>query len=396
MRSFSNRQIEKSLRKSINNLTSKRMTSNMSINYKEEYKMKKSKLFLPLLVPAIAVFVAVFGIGTNYYNKNLKVNSNITLDVNPSIVLSTNYYNKVIKVKALNDDGEEILKDINVNNLTPDKATNIIIDELIKEGYLEGDGSNILLTVQNNDLEKAKEIEATLLKSVNSKLDEEYIAGTVITQTDTIRKNIDEDLKDLMDTYNISYSKAVFISNVTKKDETLKVEDLAVLKISEISKLINDNKINISDIVGHNNEDSMYESAALIKAKKGVQEAEKAKTQAEVKAQAAEEEVQAKIKNNQNAEAAQKAYEEAEQARIRAEQEALEAQNAYKEAEAEANKGDETQNTETNQNSNGQTNGVSTENQGSTSGSGTSSADGNTGIISSGSGNTSTGNSNRN
>ena len=353
MRSFSNRQIERSLQKSINNMTSTKMSPNITVNYKEEYNMKKNKLFLPFLVPSVAVFIAVFGLGTNYYNKNLKVNSNITLDVNPSIVLSTNYYNKVIKVKALNDDGEEILNDLNVNGLKPEEATNKIIDELIKEGYLEGDGANILFTVENNDLVKAKEIEANLLESVNSKLDEEYIAGTVITQVDTIRKNIDDDIKSLMDTYNISYSKAIFISNIIKKDDTLKVEDLAQLKISEISKLIHNKNIDISDIVGHNSEDSMYESAALTRAKKGAVEAEQAKNQAENKVQTATEKLQNQMKNNQNTEA----------------------------AEAEANRGDTTQNTETNQNSNGQTNGASSNsNQGNTIG--TSGSNGNSGATS--------------
>lgn len=367
MRSLSNRQIEKSLQKSISNMTSKKMSPTISVNYKEEYEMKKKKIFLPLLVPAVVLLIAVFGLGTDYYNKNLKVNSNISLDVNPSIVLSTNYYNKVIKVKALNDDGEAILKDINVNGLKPEEATNLIIDELIKDGYLKGDGANVLLTIENNDLAKAKDIESSLLVSVNNKLDQEYIAGTVITQVNTIRKNIDSDLKDLMDKYDISYSKAVFIRNITRKDATLKVDDLAQLKISEISRLVHNKNINISDIVGHNNEDSMYESATLTKAKKQLTETKQAKVEAENKVESTKKEVQTQIKNNISTEAVKKAYEEAEQIRLRAEDDALKAQKAYEEALAEANKGVTTQNTENNQNSNGQTNGGSSDsNQGNT------------------------------
>lgn len=315
----------------------------------------KKKLFLPILVFVLVILVLL---GINYYNKNLKVNSNITLDVNPSIVLSTNYNNKVIRVKALNDDGEEILENINVNNLLPEEATNIIIDELIKDDYLSGDGANILLTVENNDLVKAKEIEANLLESVNSKLDEEYIAGTVITQVNTIRKNIDEDIKSLMNDYDISYSKAIFIRNVIRKNDTLKAEDLALLRINEISKLINDNKIDISDIARHNNEDSMYESATLTQAKKRLKKAQQAIIQAEKKAQIKEGKLQKKIENNQNTESAEKAYQEAEQARVEAEQEVIDSQNAYKEVESEVNKGDTKQNTETNQNSNGQKGGT--------------------------------------
>lgn len=331
--------------------------------------MKQNKLFLPLLVLVLVVFIAVFGLGINYYNKNLKVDSDIVLDVNPSIVLSTNYKNEIIKVKALNDDGEEILKDINVNDLTVEEATNTVIDRLIKEGYLEGDGANLLLTIQNNDLTKAKEIESSLLISANNKLDEEYIAGTVITQVDTRKKNIADDLKDLMNDYNISYSKAVFLRNIIRKDSTLNIETLAGLKINEISRLLKNKNVDISDIVGHNNEDSLYESATLTRAKKELNEAKKTKAQAEAKEKDAKKDLQSKTNNDKDTDAAKKAYEEAEQTRLRAEQDVLEAQKAYEEVEAEANKGETTQNTETNQNSNGQIDSNASNNdQGSTKG----------------------------
>jgi hypothetical protein len=342
---ISNKKIERSLRMSLTNITNKNMMPNIINNLGEGYKMKKRIQILPVLMTSLAAFIAIFIMGSDYYDKNIKVGSNILLDVNPSISISTNYYNKVINVKALNDDGEEILNDIDVYNLTPEDAINKIIDELKAQGYLEGDGANILLTVQNNDLKKAKEIEANLLTTVNAKLDEEYIAGTLMTQVSTIKLNIDEELLNLMNQYNISYSKSLFINNITKKDSSLLPEQLATLKISEISKILDDNNIDMSDVVGHNDEDSVYENEALTKARKAADDAEQVKIQAEIKAQNALGELQTQIQNQENLEAAERTYEEAEKIRQQAENEALEAKKAYEEMEANKSQGSTTQNT---------------------------------------------------
>ena len=327
MRSFSNKRINKSLKKSINKMTSKQLSQINNLEIKENLKMKKNKKLLPIFAPTFAILIILTGFSTIYYNKNLKVNSNITLDVNPSIILSTNYYNKVIKAKALNNDGKEILENIKVNNLSAENATNILIDELINKGYLEGSGANILLTVQNNDLSKAKELETVLSKTANEKLDKEYIAGTVLTQADTIKKNIRENIKELMDKYDISYSKAVFINNILQKNETLVTPEIAKLRINEISKLINEKKLNIGDSVKHNNEDSLYENFELTQLRKNKEQAEKNKLQAEKKEKTAIKNLNKD--NNNNIKKAQEKYEEAKKEKERAEQKAEDTRKAY-------------------------------------------------------------------
>ncbi len=351
MRKFSKRQIEKSLQSSINNMNSKRLSPNEKNNYKEEFNMEKKRSILPVLIPTFVVLAAIFLFCFSYYNKNLKVDSIITLDVNPSITLSTNPNNIVVNVKALNDDGEEILTDINVLDMEATKAMDIIVDKLIEGGYLEGDGANVLLTVQNNDLTIAKELESTLTTSINTKLDTEYIAGTVLTQVDTIRKNIDADVKTMMYDYDISYSKAIFIRNVLRKNSTLVASDLAPLRINEISKLINDNKIKIDDIVKYNANANIYESAELKQLKKSQDAAEKAAIQAEVKLQKAAEELQSKIQNNENSEEEQNKYTTAEQIKTQTTEAVEAAKRAYEEAselKSKSNSGETNSNQSTN------------------------------------------------
>ena len=338
--------IENSLKKSIIEIT-----DNIQNPIKKEIKeMKRMKLnfkFIKVTSLVLATLVVALVVGINYYDKNYVEYAKVSFDVNPSITLSANKENKVIKQLSLNDDGEKILEDIDVIGMDIEKASEVIVGKLIEEGYLNSDGSNILLTVENNDLKLANETEDKLILSINEQLNKNYIAGTVISQTDTVRKNIPEEIKKIMQEYQISYSKSVFINNILKKNIELKLEDIANLKISEISKLINDSKIDISDITKYQKEESLYKNKELIDAKKVKDKAEEAKKKAEVELQKAKDELIKDINN-------QEALEQAEKVQEEAEERVTEALEKYQEIEKEQNQ-DKTENQEQNQNENGST-----------------------------------------
>lgn len=358
----------------------------------------KTKI-LALLVAGVLVVGAYFWV--DYYNKNIKVVSNYYVDVNPSIKLSTNSTSKVVKAETLNNDGEVILKDLDLIGKDALEAMNLITDKLISEGYLAGDGANILLTVENNDLEKAKELETAMTEAVNKKLEENYIAGTLLTQVDTVRKNIPDEIKTIMDTYDISYSKAVFINNVIKKDTTLKVEDLASLKISEISKLINDNKIDMSNSV--KGTEKLYQKEldkTLEKAQSAVGKASEEATKAAV---ALEAETKTSNQGEEQKLALENAYKIALEAKQKAEDTLSSINNAYEETKKATSKAESSS---SNSSENGSTtNGNSSNSSGSNSttngnsdtstGNGSSSQTGNTNSTDNGSGSSQGTNSNR-
>ncbi|MDD3241946.1 MAG: hypothetical protein PHQ64_04180 [Bacilli bacterium] len=333
------RYIEKSLKKSINYMTEELQNpiKNKEMN---NIKFKYMKLSMAVIVSLVITTV----IGINFYDKNYVEYAKVSFDVNPSITLSANSQNKVIKEIALNDDGNKILEDIDVIGLDIEEASKIIVDKLIKEGYLDSNGSNILLTVENNDLKLASETQEKLISNLNVQLEENYIAGTVISQIDTVKKNIPEEIKSIMEEYKISYSKSIFISNILKKNIELKIEDLANLKISEISKLINDSKIDISDIAKYQKQEDLYKSKELMDAKKEKDNANNAKNKAEVNLEKAKDELVNDLNKQEELEKALEAKEEAEQ-------KALEAQEKYQELENEQNN-TTTENKEQNQNTN--------------------------------------------
>jgi hypothetical protein len=63
----------------------------------------------------------------------------VSLDVNPSIEYEVNRFDRVLSVQAVNGDGAEILKDLELNNKTIDEAVKDTVDQIAQAGYFEGD-----------------------------------------------------------------------------------------------------------------------------------------------------------------------------------------------------------------------------------------------------------------
>ncbi|WP_097015637.1 anti-sigma factor domain-containing protein [Anaerocolumna aminovalerica] len=103
--------------------------------------MKKQKIHitgkLAVTAASAAVLFLASGIGIWAYTSPY---SYVSLDVNPSIEYTVNCFDLVIDVKAVNDDGEELLGQINLNNLnnkTIHAAIAATINEIADSGYFD-------------------------------------------------------------------------------------------------------------------------------------------------------------------------------------------------------------------------------------------------------------------
>lgn len=71
----------------------------------------------------------------------------VSIDANPSIEYECNIFNRVLDVTARNDEGEEIIKNLNLKNLEINDAVNKTITELTVEGYLvSGESEDIVVS----------------------------------------------------------------------------------------------------------------------------------------------------------------------------------------------------------------------------------------------------------
>lgn len=100
---------------------------------------KPSKSFGFMLSAAMAccmmICLSAFGVYSVFFQKI----SYISIDVNPSIELSLNRLNRVVSAKALNDDGEKIISQLNIENKTYEEALRAVLDAEETAGYLEND-----------------------------------------------------------------------------------------------------------------------------------------------------------------------------------------------------------------------------------------------------------------
>jgi hypothetical protein len=117
------------------------------------------------LLTGLARIAAVIAIGTAGAFAWYTPTGYISLDVNPSVEYSVNMFDRILEVNAMNEDGEEILKDLRLKNKNIGEGLKETLDELIAEGYLADDPDSGVVIAASN--EKQKEAEKWLRVEAN-------------------------------------------------------------------------------------------------------------------------------------------------------------------------------------------------------------------------------------
>jgi len=126
---------------------------------------------------AAAVLLITSGAASYAY---LNPVATVSLDVNPSLEFKVNSFDKVINVKAMNDDGEQILEDLDLKGMEIDEAIEAAIDVMIDMDYINDDEENaVSVTIQHKNEEKQQELKVLLDGEINAYLEEEGIEAEV-------------------------------------------------------------------------------------------------------------------------------------------------------------------------------------------------------------------------
>ena len=180
------------------------------------------------------------------------------IDVNPGVEIVTNKNNKVIEIQSTNKDGKAVIDGMDLKNAELKVAVNALIGSMVQKGYIENNNTGILVTVRNNNPDKAKEIKKEVLDDINIALDKNDVKANVMNQT--LKNTVDAD--KFAKENNISIGKAVFVLNLAAKDNTLDAKELAKMRVTDIADLIEKKGIDIKDIVDYDSEDSIRENIA--------------------------------------------------------------------------------------------------------------------------------------
>ena len=151
----------------------------IDINKNKRRNMK----YVKVLGTIAAVFAIVLGlIGYFKYSKSNQIESIVALDINPSVEISLNNFDRVVEAKALNSDGEKVLKGMDLKNVDMDVAINAIVGSLLKNGYISEVANSVLVSVKNDDEVKASEIEEKIIDEVEKILKASKIDAAILSQ----------------------------------------------------------------------------------------------------------------------------------------------------------------------------------------------------------------------
>lgn len=211
-------------------------------------------------VAAAACILLVAGIiGVPYYGNNFVPDSHVDIDVNPGVEIVTNKKNKVLNVQSTNKDGSDVIDNMDLKNTELKVAVNALIGSMVQKGYIVNNNTGILVTVRNDNPEKANKVKEEILYDINFALYTNDVQANVMNQT--FKNNADAN--KFARENNISIGKAVFVLNLAAKDSSLDAKELAKMKVTDIANLVAKKGIDIRDIVDYDDDDdSIWENIA--------------------------------------------------------------------------------------------------------------------------------------
>ena len=185
------------------------------------------------IAACLALLLAGGGTGVVYQQANA-VASVVSLDVNPSIELKVNKNQKVISCTGLNEDGREVLAEMDggadLKGAKLDLAANALVGALVRHGYLDSLSSAILISVEDKNAQRALELQQQLTDAVDLMLRTEASSANVVSQT----LNKDRELEQLAKDNSISAGKAALVSRVLEKNSRLDPARLSALSVEEL------------------------------------------------------------------------------------------------------------------------------------------------------------------
>ena len=211
--------------------------------------MKKLLVVLVLMIALLSTCLVGCDITQNPDTANTNANVEkaaavFTLDVNPGVRIYVKEDNTVIEVEATNEDGEEVVAELNVEGEDYEAVVEEIIDKMDEKGYLDGDESSVLISIEK----KAMDISEKVNDKINKAFEKHGKKASVIEQElDALDEKISKSIGDMAKKYHISEGKAHLIEKIREEFPELSEEDLAALKVNDLGMMLEDTSDDIKE-----------------------------------------------------------------------------------------------------------------------------------------------------
>lgn len=163
----------------------------------------------------------------------------VSLDINPSIEYTLNTFDRVIDVTGVNEDGEAIVSEIDVDGMKIEDAIDQTVDQLIDTGYIGDEASEIVISANCENDGESDELAQKLQTSTQKKLDGEGKIGNV--EAYAVGKERVEEAEEL----GVSPGKLNLVEKLKESAENpddIDISEWLDKPVKEIQSVIKDNK----------------------------------------------------------------------------------------------------------------------------------------------------------
>lgn len=202
-----------------------------------EIKQKARRTALRKTLTAVCCFCLVLGLAAfgmwHLGGEREEWAYRILLDVNPSIEICANWEDVVVEANALNRDGEQILRDSDVEGKPVGEAVKELTDALVENGYISAEANSILVSVEETTDEKTEAVKESISEGISESLANREVEGAVILQT----LPEDSELNRVAEEYSISVGKAQLINQILEQNKLRTFAELSSMSIHELNVL---------------------------------------------------------------------------------------------------------------------------------------------------------------
>lgn len=208
-------------------------------------------------VKVLSAAAACFAVGVfAYYMAAFHIQASVYLDVNPAVQFELNSMDRVIRAKASNQEGEQILKNLELSQTDLNTAVQAVLNSMAGYGYLDQDNM-VLLSVDSRDRKKGDQIRKKMAEELRLCLDSLVGRAAVLDQ----EVYIDEELEKMSQMYKITPGKAALIQKITNENSELNYAKLAGLPLTELAVKLSEDGIDIREYADYSGE--MWDIEAL-------------------------------------------------------------------------------------------------------------------------------------
>lgn len=201
--------------------------------------IQESRKTYSKLVAGAASMAAAFAVCTIGAYAWFTPTDYVSLDVNPSVEYSLNTFDRILEVKGVNDDGEEILDNLDLKNMTIEDAVKETLDKLMADGYLTDDpNGGVVITTSNDEMEDAEQLASELEQEIQAYLDgKEGVTAEV--DAEAVAPERVEKAKEL----GVTPGKLNLVEKLQESTaEAIDVEAWLTMPVKEINKAIKENR----------------------------------------------------------------------------------------------------------------------------------------------------------